>query len=83
VYEEFLQARVAAIRFIHDWRHPRTELHEQYEYLQRAFPEDVIALMMDDPQAAWALPRRDARSERATLVQRRSGSVVASAGLSS
>ena len=56
--KELLQARVGGVRYLHDWGHPRTELHDQYEYLQGAFPQDVTRLLMDDPSKDWALPRR-------------------------
>jgi dCMP deaminase len=56
--KELLQARVAGVRYVHDWTHPRSDLHSQYETLQRAFEGDVIQLLMDDPSAGWALPRR-------------------------
>jgi dCMP deaminase len=49
-----LQAKVTAIHYLHNWAHPMVELREQYELLQRAFPDGVHAVEIEDPEADWA-----------------------------
>ncbi|VFS45522.1 hypothetical protein [Budvicia aquatica] len=36
-----LQAKVQAIYYLHDWKHPIGELQEQYQLLQDKFPGGV------------------------------------------
>jgi dCMP deaminase len=52
--KSMLQAKVSAIYYLHDWQHPIGELREQYELLQGALPGGVHAVVMPDPDAAWA-----------------------------
>lgn len=55
--KELLQAKVSAIFYLHDWRHPDPELWDQYQVLERYFPEAVSRLDLPDPDAEWALSR--------------------------
>jgi len=52
-----LQAKVAAIYYLHDWQHPIGELREQYELIQGTFPGGVHMVDIDDPEADWANAR--------------------------
>ena len=52
-----LQAKVAAIYYLHDWHHPIGELREQYELIQSTFPEGVRKVDLEDPEADWANAR--------------------------
>jgi dCMP deaminase len=49
-----LQAKISAIYYLHNWEHPMTELREQYELLQKEFPEGVHQVKIHDPEADWA-----------------------------
>jgi dCMP deaminase len=49
-----LQAKVQGIFYLHDWRHPETELNAQYELLQARFPNRVRRFRLEDPRAKWA-----------------------------
>lgn len=53
--KELLQAKVAGVRYIHDWRHPEPALQAEYERVQARFPADVICVPLRDPDAAWAV----------------------------
>jgi dCMP deaminase len=52
--KEALQAKVKAIHYLHDWHYPQSELQEQYELLQSAFPDGVHHVELEDPEADWA-----------------------------
>lgn len=49
-----LQSKVSRVVFIKDWNHPDTNIHEQYEQLQKAFPQGVQQLEIEDPRYQWA-----------------------------
>jgi dCMP deaminase len=53
--KELLQARIAAVYYIHEWRHPDPELHEQYLLLQARIAGGVVRAAVPDPEAAWAV----------------------------
>lgn len=53
--KELLQARVAGVRYLHEWQPGDAERREQYHRLQACFAEGVQQLTMDDPDAAWAV----------------------------
>lgn len=53
--KELLQARISAVYYLHEWRHPDDELWQQYLMLQARFQDGVRLIEMDDPDAAWAV----------------------------
>lgn len=53
--KEMLQAKVAAVRYIHEWAYPDPAKQAEYERLQSAFPGGVHRLAVADPDAIWAL----------------------------
>lgn len=53
-----LQAKVAAIYYLHEWQYPIEELQEQYELLQSTFPDGVNKVDLEDPEKDWANPKR-------------------------
>jgi dCMP deaminase len=61
--KEMLQARIKAVRYLHEWRHPEEELWKQYLALQERFPEGVMRINMEDPDAVWAVSSLRAPSE--------------------
>lgn len=52
--KELLQARVQAVRFVHDWRHPDEDFQRQYELIQARFAGGIRQLDVPDPRAEWA-----------------------------
>ncbi|HEX7120406.1 MAG TPA: dCMP deaminase family protein [Longimicrobiales bacterium] len=56
--KELLQARIHAVYYLHDWRHPDDEMWRQYERLERRFPGGSHAIQLSDPDAAWAVSSR-------------------------
>ena len=62
--KELLQARVHAVYYLHEWRHPDEDLWRQYLLLQQRFPGGVHHIDVPDPDAAWAVSaRRDADAD--------------------
>jgi dCMP deaminase len=55
--KELLQARIFAVYYLHEWRHPDAELWEQYKLLQGRFAGGVTRVNIADPDAAWAVSR--------------------------
>lgn len=53
--KELLQARVHAVYYLHDWRHPDPEMWQQYEVLERRFPGGSHRIRLPDPDEAWAV----------------------------
>ncbi|MFS8638839.1 MAG: dCMP deaminase family protein [Gemmatimonadota bacterium] len=53
--KELLQARVHAVYYLHDWRHPNEEMWRQYEMLERRFPGGAHRIQIPDPDAEWAI----------------------------
>jgi dCMP deaminase len=53
--KELLQAKVAGVRYLHDWRHPDPDLQKEYERVQAQFPAGVTRVAVPDPDAAWAV----------------------------
>jgi len=53
--KELLQARIHAVYYLHEWRHPDPELWRQYLLLQERFPGGVHRVAVDDPEAGWAI----------------------------
>lgn len=55
--KEMLQARIAAVYYMHPWRSPRdAEQESQYHKLLEQFENGVHRLDVHDPRADWALP---------------------------
>ena len=55
--KELLQAGVARVVFLHDWRHPDPTYQAAYEALQGRFPEGILPIALPDPDASWATRR--------------------------
>lgn len=53
--KELLQAKVAGVRFLHDWSPQQGKRKEQYDRLQAFFPQGVSQVAIDDPDADWAM----------------------------
>jgi dCMP deaminase len=53
--KELLQAKVEAVYYVHDWRHPDDQVRHEYEKLQNRFSKGLNKLAVEDPRAAWAL----------------------------
>jgi len=43
------------VRFLHDWSHPKESLRKAYESLQDHFPQKVLSVPIEDPDAEWAV----------------------------
>ena len=64
--KELLQARVHAVYYLHDWRHPDDDLWAQYRRLEREFPGGVARIDVHDPEAEWAVSRFRRNAEAKT-----------------
>lgn len=53
--KELLQAKIQGVRYIHDWVPGQGQQREQYERIQRQFPQGVHRVVMEDPRAHWAM----------------------------
>lgn len=53
--KELLQAKVRAVVFLHDWRHPDEGLQRQYELIQARFPDGMRRVVVPDPEASRAV----------------------------
>jgi dCMP deaminase len=61
-----LQAKVAAVYYLHDWSHPNPAHKAEYERLQAGFPQGIRKIEMDDPEESWATaprPKADATKQ--------------------
>jgi dCMP deaminase len=56
--KELLQAGVERVVYIHDWQHPDPAMQNQYSRIQSRFPGGINKLDMEDPERAWALPKK-------------------------
>lgn len=57
--KELLQAKIAGVRYLHDWTPQAGKRREQYEHLQSFFAQGVTQVGIDDPHEAWAMrPQR-------------------------
>lgn len=52
--KEMLQARINAVYYLHDWRHPDPEKMQHYEKLQSYFPGGIHHVPIEDTDATWA-----------------------------
>ncbi len=53
--KELIQARVHAVFYLHDWKHPDDELWQQYRLLEQKFAGGVSHIEIPDPDAEWAI----------------------------
>jgi dCMP deaminase len=53
--KELLQARVHGVHYLHEWQHADPELWQQYLVLQQHFRDGVRRIVLDDPDAHWAV----------------------------
>ena len=53
--KELLQAKVAGVVYLHEWRHPNEMVRAEYERLQAYFPAGCRHIVMPDPEEAWAI----------------------------
>ncbi len=53
--KELVQARIHAVYYLHDWKHPDNDLWHQYQLLERKFAGGVAHIEMEDPDAEWAI----------------------------
>lgn len=60
--KEALQAGVARIFYVHEWRHPDASYRAEYDKFLRHFPAGVYQLPMSDPDADWAISTRRAKT---------------------
>jgi dCMP deaminase len=62
--KELLQAKIAAVYYLHEWVYPDPEKQREYEHLQAYIPGGVIQTAIADPDAEWAVSnlRRRPRS---------------------
>jgi dCMP deaminase len=56
--KELLQAGVERVVYIHDWQHPDRDMQNEYSRIQSRFSGGINKLDMEDPDEAWALPKR-------------------------
>jgi dCMP deaminase len=55
--KELLQAKVQAVYYHHEWRHPDDQLWHEYERLSARIPAGLNRVDAEDARAAWALGR--------------------------
>ena len=55
--KELLQAKLAGVRYLHDWSHPDAGLQAEYERVQAQFALGVKAVLVADLDADWAVSR--------------------------
>ena len=55
--KELLQAQVRGVRYLHPWHPSDANLLRQYRLLLSRFPDGVTQIVMEDPDAAWAVSR--------------------------
>lgn len=53
--KELLQAKVEAVFYIHDWKHPDDQVWTEYLKLQTRVPGGLNGLALNDRRAEWAL----------------------------
>ena len=57
--KEMAQAKIAAVYYLHDWKHPDPEFQQQYDILENRIPGGVKYLSLDDPKKEWAVSKRE------------------------
>jgi dCMP deaminase len=53
--KELLQAGIAQVLYLHDWRYPDDDVQSAYEKLQNRIPRGLKLVKMADPEASWAV----------------------------
>ena len=53
--KEMLQAKIVAVRYLHEWSYPDEGVRAQYDRLQDHFTDGVKQVKVEDDQATWAL----------------------------
>jgi len=53
--KEMLQVGINAVYYLHPWTYPDAEVQAEYSRLLSRFPGGVKQLMIDDPDASWAI----------------------------
>jgi dCMP deaminase len=53
--KELIQAGIAQVFYLHDWRYPDDDVQSAYEKLQNRIPRGLKLVKMDDPEASWAV----------------------------
>ena len=67
--KELLQAGIAQVYYLHDWRYPDDDVQAAYELIQNRIPRGVKQLQMEDPDADWAVSaRRETAAAEGKLV---------------
>lgn len=56
--KELLQAGIAEVYYLHDWRYPDDDVQGAYEKIQNRIPGGVKKIGMEDPDADWAVSKR-------------------------
>ncbi|MDZ4815586.1 MAG: dCMP deaminase family protein [Verrucomicrobiota bacterium] len=56
--KEMLQADIHTIYYVHPWVYPEQEMQEQYAQISKMFKGGMHALILEDPDAAWAVSKR-------------------------
>jgi hypothetical protein len=46
-----------AVFYLHHWQHPSAEAHHAYQLIQQRFLAGIKRVVLDDPRAAWSMPR--------------------------
>lgn len=63
--KELLQAGIAQVFYLHDWRYPDDAVQNAYEKIQNRIPRGVKKIDMFDPDADWAVSAlREAKADQ-------------------
>lgn len=68
--KELLQAKIAAVCYLHEWTYPDPVMQQEYERLQSYIPGGIRRVAIEDPDAEWAVS--NLREQRAKGDQARS-----------
>lgn len=60
--KEALQAGVARVFYVHEWKHPDPTYRAEYDKVLARFTGGVRQLAMEDPEAHWAISSRRAKA---------------------
>ena len=55
--KEMVQAKIAAVFYLHDWPAPEPSFQKQYDILESRIPRGVKMLAVEDPDKDWAVSR--------------------------
>lgn len=56
--KELLQAKIATVYYLHDWKYPDAAVWSEYERIQARFAGGIKKLEIEDPHEAWAVPSK-------------------------